>query len=60
MLDEYLVEKMELTPPRLRETVEEFQDATPRERIEYLLEYAANLPELPPRLQDARRNGAGS
>jgi cysteine desulfuration protein SufE len=54
MLDEYLVEKMELTPPRLRETVEEFQDATPRERIEYLLEYAANLPELPPRLQDAR------
>jgi cysteine desulfuration protein SufE len=54
MLDEYLAEKLDATPQRLRETVEEFQEATPRERIEYLLEYASNLPDLPPRLQEAR------
>ncbi len=41
-------------PPRLQEIIKEFQDADPRERLEYLLEYALDLPDLPARLMDQR------
>jgi cysteine desulfuration protein SufE len=37
-------------PPQLQEIISEFQEADPRERLEYLLEYALELPDLPPRL----------
>jgi cysteine desulfuration protein SufE len=53
-MDEILLEeKLELLPPRLREIAEEFQDAEPRERLELLLEYALDMPELPQRLREA-------
>jgi cysteine desulfuration protein SufE len=40
----------EAVPEPLAQIVEEFQAATPRERLEYLLEYSAELPDLPDRL----------
>lgn len=47
-------EKIHLCPPRLQEIIEEFREATPRERLEYLLEYSMDLPDLPERLMAAR------
>lgn len=47
-------EKIELTPPPLREIIEDFRAVEPRERLEYLLDFAMNMPDLPARLQDAR------
>jgi cysteine desulfuration protein SufE len=44
-------------PARLTEIVEEFADLEPRERLEILLDFANNLPPLPPRLQAARDAG---
>ena len=41
-------------PPALQGIIRDFQDVEPRERLEYLLEYAMDLPELPERLQGAR------
>ncbi len=41
-------------PPALQGIIRDFQDVEPRERLEYLLEYAMDLPELPDRLQGAR------
>lgn len=41
-------------PPALQTIINEFQQAEPRERLEYLLEYAMDLPDLPPRLADKR------
>lgn len=38
-------------PPRLQEIVEDFQFCDGREKLEYLLEFAEQLPELPPALQ---------
>ena len=52
--DSELMQKLETCPPRLREVIEEFRLVTPRERLEYLLEYAMDLPDLPPRLQEQR------
>jgi cysteine desulfuration protein SufE len=47
--------KIERCPPPLQQIVEEFREATPRERLEYLLEYAESLPPLPEQLA-ARRD----
>jgi cysteine desulfuration protein SufE len=47
--------KIERCPPALQQIVEEFREATPRERMEYLLEYAESLPPLPEHLA-ARRD----
>lgn len=41
-------------PPRLQEIVDEFQWAEGREKLELLLEYARQVPELPPHLRNAR------
>lgn len=41
-------------PPRLQEIVDEFQWAEGREKLELLLEYSRQMPELPARLRDAR------
>ncbi len=41
-------------PPALQTIINEFQQAEPRERLEYLLEYAMDLPDLPPRLANQR------
>ncbi len=43
-------QKIEACPAPLRALVEEFQLAAPRERLEYLVEYAMELPDLPERL----------
>lgn len=50
MDEEQFEEKLAACPPRLQEIVAEFQDATPRERLEFLLEYSMDLPDLPDRL----------
>ena len=47
--------KIDHCPPALQEIIEEFRAATPRERMEYLLDYSENLPPLPPQLA-ARRD----
>ncbi|MEZ4662382.1 MAG: SufE family protein [Caldilineaceae bacterium] len=41
-------------PPRLQEIIAEFQEADPRDRMEYLLEYAMELPDLPARFAAQR------
>lgn len=41
-------------PSALQVIIEDFQSVGPRERLEYLLEYAGDLPELPPELQENR------
>ena len=46
--------KIDRCPPALQQIVEEFREATPRERLEYLLEYSDSLPPLPPRLAAQR------
>lgn len=38
-------------PPRLQEIVEDFQYSEGREKIELLIQYAENLPEIPAELQ---------
>jgi cysteine desulfuration protein SufE len=47
-------EKLQQCPPKLRAIVEEFREATARERMDYLLEFALNLPDLPARLAGHR------
>ena len=42
---------------RLDEIAEEFTDLTPRERLELLLDFAENLPELPELLKAERDRG---
>lgn len=54
MLDETIDEKVAACPPALQEIIHDFQSVEPRERLEYLLEYAIDLPDLPERLQAAR------
>lgn len=48
-------EKLNRLPQSLRETVDEFRSASPRERLELLLEFALDLPDLPDELA-ARRD----
>ncbi|MFN8446376.1 MAG: SufE family protein [Caldilineaceae bacterium] len=43
-------EKIAACPPQLQDTINQFIDVEPRERLEYLLEYAMDLPDLPERL----------
>ncbi len=42
--------KIERCPSALQQIIVEFRAATPRERLDYLLEYAYDLPDLPARL----------
>ncbi len=42
-------------PPRAC-LIEEFREAPPRDRMEYLLEFAMSLPDLPERFQEKRDN----
>ena len=41
-------------PEALQEIIETFRDAAPEERLDMLLEYALNMPELPEELHSAR------
>lgn len=41
-------------PVELQAIIEQFQQSTPRERLELLLEFANDLPDLPARLHGAR------
>jgi cysteine desulfuration protein SufE len=41
-------------PDALQEIIETFRDASSEERLDMLLEYALNMPELPEELQSAR------
>lgn len=41
-------------PEALQSIIEVFQDASPEERLDILLEYALNMPELPEELQQSR------
>jgi cysteine desulfuration protein SufE len=54
-MDALTQEKIDKCPPALQEIVEQFREATPRERMEYLLEFSDSLPPLPADLQ-ARRD----
>ena len=47
-------DKLDRCPPALQAIVEEFRDATARERLELLLEYADSLPPLPAEYAAAR------
>ena len=47
-------EKIDALPAKLRTIVEEFRDALPQERLEYLLDFAMDMPDLPQRLQSQR------
>ena len=47
-------ENQEMMPPRLQEIVEDFQICRGREKLEYLLEFAEGLPDLPEWLADER------
>ena len=47
-------EQIEQCPRALQEIIEEFREATPRERMDYLLEYAMSLPPLPEELHAQR------
>lgn len=41
-------------PEALQEIAEMFQEAAPRDRLDYLLDFAMNLPDLSPEFQAAR------
>jgi cysteine desulfuration protein SufE len=45
-MDAATQEKIDRCPPALQEIVEQFREATPRERMEYLLEFSDSLPPL--------------
>ena len=53
-LDLTLEEKIDRTPPPLRAIIEDFRSMEPRERLESLLDFSMNLPDLPGFLHDAR------
>ena len=52
--DPEVISKLERLPTSLREIVNEFRDSTPRERLELLLEYSQELPDLPDHLAEQR------
>jgi cysteine desulfuration protein SufE len=54
--DSTLQERIDRCPPALQTIIEEFRDAPPRDRMEYLIEYAMSLPPLPDRYQAQRDN----
>ncbi len=43
-------EGLELYPARLREIIREFREASPQERVDYLLDFAESMPDLPEHL----------
>ena len=49
-----LEEKIDRTPPPLRAIIDDFRDMEPRERLESLLDFSMNMPDLPGFLHDAR------
>ena len=49
-----LEEKIAACPEPLQAIIEDFRLADPRERLEYLIEFADDLPDLPARLQGKR------
>ena len=53
-VDTDLMEKLDRLPAPLRAVVDEFRSASPRERLEMLLEYASDLPDLPRELEAHR------
>ena len=53
-MDALTQDKIDRCPPALQEIVEQFREATPRERMELLLEFSDGLPPLPERLQSRR------
>jgi cysteine desulfuration protein SufE len=46
--------RLDRLPNGLRQIVNEFRSATPRERLELLLEYSQDLPDLPDELAEKR------
>lgn len=48
--------KMERCPAALQAVIHEFREAEPRERLEMLIEFSDELPDLPPRLHAQRDN----
>ena len=54
MSETNIAEKIERCPPALQAIIQEFREVTPRERLEILLEYSDDLPDLPERLQASR------
>lgn len=54
MSTEMTIEALESYPVRLREIVQEFQAASPQERVDYLLDFAESLPDLPEHLLSRR------
>ena len=52
--DMELTSKLDRLPNGLREIVNEFRSSTPRERLELLLEYSQDLPDLPDHLAEKR------
>jgi cysteine desulfuration protein SufE len=48
---------MPTAPEKLDLIVEEFAELEPRERLELLLDFAENLPPLPPEFEEQRRKG---
>lgn len=53
-MDPMLAHKIAACPAGLRTIIDEFREAEPRERLEFLLEYAMDLPPLPERLHEQR------
>lgn len=47
-------EKINRCPPALQSIIHEFREATPKERLEMLLEFSDSLPPLPERLHAQR------
>jgi cysteine desulfuration protein SufE len=45
---------MSESPKALQAIIEEFEEATPEERLDMLLEFALGLPDLPEEIQSAR------
>ncbi len=54
MSESNVEEKIERCPPALQAIIQEFREALPRERLELLLEYSDDLPDLPERLEASR------
>ncbi len=49
-------EKIESCPGPLLEIIEDFRAVPPRERLEYLLDFAMQMPDLPDWLQESKEN----
>lgn len=52
--NEEMSDKVSRCPAPLQEIIEDFRSVAPRERLEYLLEYSMDLPDLPQQLQEDR------